>query len=160
MRPDDLISHEIAASNILFGASRFLTLWLAPEWDLAPGVGRPEIIASHEINDIKWVSSGRAWYVIYNRETRWAMELRIDIGHPRQQKQLAVGVPMTVDGHEAIVRHWERGRGLLRRRRITYVEVAYNCSRTERWIRLELSGRCGDEGFHALLELLPYLRCH
>ncbi len=159
-RPPDLVSHEISAKNPLLGASRFITLWLPAEWDIAPGVGRPEIVASHERNDDKWVASGRAWYVVYNRDTRWAMEFRIDVGHPRDEKMRGPTELFSAGGHEARVEWRERGRGLIRRRRVTYMIVAYNCPLSERRLRLEFSGRCGQEAFRALLDYIPYWRCH
>jgi hypothetical protein len=159
-RPPDLISHEISAKNLLLGASRFITLWLPADWDIAPGVGGPEVVASHERNDDKWVASGKAWYVLYNRETRWAMEFRIDVGQQRDASKLAGAEPTTVHGHDARVEWRERGRGLVRRRRVTYMVVSYNCPLSERWVRLEFSGRCGEEAFRTLLEYVPYWRCH
>jgi hypothetical protein len=159
-RPPDLVSHEISARNPLLGASRFITLWLPAEWDIAPGVGGPEVVASHERNDLKWVSSGKGWYVIYNRDTRWAMEFRIDVKHPRKNDKPPPAGMMTIHGHDARVEWRERGRGIFRRKRVTYMIVTYNCPLSERWVRLEFSGRCGQEAFRALLDYLPYWRCH
>lgn len=159
-RPPDLVSHEIAAKNPLLGASRFITLWLPDEWDIAPGVGGPEIVASHERNNDKWVASGKAWYVVYNRDTHWAMEFRIDVGPLRSEKGPVTAEMLSVDGHDARVRWKERGRGIIRRKRITYMEVSYNCPLSERWMRLEFSGHCGEEAFRALLSYIPYWRCH
>lgn len=160
MQATDLIPHEIAAANPLLGASRFLTISLPAEWDLAPGVGRPEIVSSHERAGAKWVSSGKAWYVIYHRETGWAMELLIDVGDLRRRPKKPGTESLKIDGHEAQVRWWERGRGLFNRRRITYLEIAYHCQRSERFVRLELSGRCGEEGFRDLMQFIPHWRCH
>jgi hypothetical protein len=160
MRPPDLLSHEISASNPLLGTSRFITLWLPAEWDIAPGVGRPEIVANHERGNQKWVSSGNAWYVIYNRETRWAMEFRIDIGTVRKKKHSDSHERLVVDGHDASIRWWERGRGIIRRKRITYMEVSYDCPLSERRLRLEFSDRCDKEAFRNLQKYILYWRCH
>lgn len=159
-RPPDFVSHEISAKNPLLGASRFVTLWLPPDWDIAPGVGGPEIVASHERNDDKWVASGRAWYVLYNRETRWAMEFRIDVGPLRGGRKKTTAEPATAGGHDASVTWRERGRGIIRRKRVTYMIVDYNCPLSERWLRFEFSGRCEQEAFRALLACVPYWRCH
>jgi hypothetical protein len=156
----ELISHEIAAANIILGSSRFLTIFLPPEWDLAPGVGRPEIVASHERTGVRWVASGQAWYVVYHREKGWAMELLIDVGDLRRRPKKPGSEWLVVDGHEAQVRWWERGRGLFKRRQITYLEIAHHCRRSGRFVRLELSGRCGEEGFRDLLRFIPKWRCH
>lgn len=155
----NLVPHEISAANLIMGSSRFITLWMPPEWNLAPGVGRPEIVAAHERNDVKWVASGKGWYVVYNGEDNWVMEMKLDIAHPREKWRPA-GELLAINGHEGQVRWWERGRGILRRQMVTYMEVAYNCPQSERSIRLEFSGRCPEEGFRALLGFLPHWRCH
>lgn len=155
----ELVPHEIAAANLLLGASRFITLWMPPEWDLAPGVGRPEIVAAHERKNVKWVASGKAWYVIYNSEKNWVMELKLEVSHPRRSLRAGTEL-LTVDGHDAQVRWWSKGRGVLRRRQITYMDVAYVCPQSERSISIELSGRCEEDGFRGLLSLIPEWRCH
>ena len=43
---------------------------------------------------------------------------------------------------------------------ITFVEFTFNCEETERWLRLELSGRCPPEGFQEMLPLVSGWWCH
>ena len=164
MRPADLVRHDIAAGNLLLGDMLFLSLNLLPAWDLAPGVGRPEVIASHERNGKKWVAAGRAWYVIYDGERRWAMELMLQAGAlPRKRRgnaELASATELSVHGHPATVRWQERRRGLFRRRPITFVRVEFDCPISERHLVVEFSGRCPSEGFEELLRVMPYWRCH
>jgi len=136
-----------------------MTLRLPEEWNLAPGVGRPEIVAAHERVNVKWVASGKAWYVLYHQERPWVMEMKIEVSDLRR-KQKPGGQLVMINGHEAWVRRWQRGRGLWRRKRIQYVEVTYKCAESDRTILLEFSGRCEPEGFEQLFEYLPYWGCH
>ena len=82
-----LVRHDITISNILYGGAHFITLRLPEAWDIAGGVGRPEIVAAHTRHDRKWVASGRAWYVLYHRQLGWAMELLLDSGPLRKRWQ-------------------------------------------------------------------------
>jgi hypothetical protein len=157
----ELVKHEIGTRNILLGASRFVTLWLPPAWDLGPGVGHPEVFASHERRRQKWVSSGKAWYVLYNAERQWAMELALEVGHPRSRLPAGPHLePLEVDGHAAQLRRRQRGRGLFKRWQVNYIEITYNCPQSERFVRIELSGRCDQAAFEEVLATIPKWRCH
>jgi hypothetical protein len=157
----ELVKHEIGTRNILLGASTFLTLWLPPAWDLAPGVGHPEVVASHERRRQKWVASGKAWYVLQNAERNWAMELALEMGRPRARLPArAHSEPFEIEGHEGQLRRWQRARGLFRRWQVNYVEVAYNCPQSDRFVRIELSGRCDQAAFEEVLATIPKWRCH
>jgi len=163
VQPTDLVRHDIAASNLLLGDSLFLSLGLPPGWELAPGVGRPEVIANHERGGKKWVASGRAWYVVFDAERRWAMELMLQVGAlSRRWNRAPVGevTEVTVHGHPATVRWREGRRGLFRRHTITFLRVEFDCPVSERHLVVEFSGRCPREGFEEMLAAIPYLRCH
>jgi hypothetical protein len=157
----ELVKHEIGTRNILLGASYFLTLRLPPTWDLARGVGQPEVVATHQRGQQKWVASGKAWYVLQNAERNWAMELALEMGHPRVRLPSGPHTePIQVDGHEAQLRRWQRSRGLFRRWQVNYLEVAYNCPQSERYVRIELSSRCDRAAFEEVLATIPAWRCH
>lgn len=161
MVSDALIRHDIDVGNILYGTARFITLCLPANWDLAPGVGRPEVVAAHDRMQRKWIASGQAWYVIFHRERHWAMELLLESSHRQREMYATAGEDMLqVQGHAAIVRRWQRKRGLFRPRLITFVEVRFNCEQSDRHLRLELSGRCPPEGFDEMLATVPEWRCH
>ena len=163
MQPTDLIRHDIASGNLLLGSMFFITLNLPPAWDLAPGVGRPEIIAGHERSGRKWVVSGRAWYVIFDPQRRWAMELALQASSlPRGKKEVG-GEHMAetmVHGHPATVRRWHGRRGLFNRRTIAFLRVEFDCPVSDRHLTVELSGRCPPEAFDEILEAMPHWRCH
>jgi hypothetical protein len=158
---DPLIRHDIDVGNIVYGTARFITLWLPQSWDIAPGVGRPEVVAAHDRQQRKWIASGQAWYVVFHRQQGWAMELLLESSHRRRDAAGAAGQEVIhVQGHPAVVRRWQRRRGLFRPRTITFVEVQFNCEQSDRHLRLELSGRCPPEGFEEMLAVVPEWRCH
>ncbi len=157
---DSLVRHDIAVGNILYGSAHFITLRLPEVWEIAPGVGRPEIVAVHERNQRKWIVSGQAWYVVFHRELGWVMELMLESRTRRKLKVHGPGESIEVYGHQAQVRRWQRRRGIFRPRTITFVEVTYNCESSDRLLRLELSGRCPPEGFEQMLALLTKWWCH
>lgn len=157
----DLVRHDITISNILYGGAHLITLRLPEAWDIASGVGRPEIMAAHTLRDRRWVASGRAWYVLYHRQLGWAMELLVESGAIRKRWQPQPDGELTeVHGHVASVRRWQRRRGVLRPKTITFVEVTYNCEQSKRFMRMEVSGRCPPEGFEEMLRLISGWWCH
>lgn len=155
-----LVRHDIAIGNLIYGHAQFITLRLAETWDIAPGIGHPEVIAAHDRSDRKWVASGKAWYVLYHRELGWAMELLLQARAPRKGWQPQGDERLTVHGHPAQVRRWQRQRGLFRPKTITFVEVTHQCERSDRLLRLQLSGRCPPEGFEEMLAMIPEWWCH
>ena len=153
----NLIHHEIAANNILVGASTFLTLALPPAWDITLGAGRPEITASHERHGRRWVVTGDAWYILHNPTQRWAMEVRLTAS-PSSRTLSTSG--MTVAGHPARVTWKRRKRGFIKRWPVTYVNVEFYCPQTDRQLNLEFSGRVPDEVFQEVIEASRHVRCH
>lgn len=157
----EFIEHVIEAGNPLLGASRFLTLRLPETWDIAPGVGRPEIIASHKRGQTRWVANGDFWYVVFQREKGWALEIN---GRMRPNPKAASNSPgetASVGGHMANV-HWRKKRRGLpwRRHDVTYMTVEYICPHSERKVELEFSGWCPEEGFREVLQALNTAICH
>ncbi len=158
--PADLIYHEIAASNMLVGDTKFLVLPLPSAWEISIGAGRPEVTASHVRDEQRWVASGDAWYVLYNEGRRWAMELRLS-AKPAGRFQEEPAVPeLTVAGHPAAVSWASRRRGLIKRWSVTYVTVTFYCAKTGRRLSVEFSGRLPDEAFREMVETARYIRCH
>ncbi len=157
-----LVRHDIDVGNMLYGSAHFISLRLPEQWDIAPGVGHPEVMAVHERAGRRWIVSGRAWYVLYHRDLGWAMELKLEsTTRPRRPRSLPEPAEtLEVHGHHAQIRRWRRRRGLLHPRTITFIEVVYDCERSDRHIRLELSGRCPPEGFEQMLRFIPAWWCH
>lgn len=157
---ENLVRHDISVTNVLYGGAHFMTLRLPETWDIAPGVGRPEIVATHLRKDRRWIASGKAWYVLYHRELGWAMEVMLE-SRPAQRRMFPDSTEtLDVHGHQAAVRRWQRKRGIIRPKMITFIEVIFNCPETDRWLRLEFSGRCPPEGFEQMLPLVSHWWCH
>jgi len=156
-----LIEHEIYAENLLLGKILFFTLNLPDNWQLSSGVSRPEIHATHERRDRKWVVAGDAWYVVHDDDRRWAMEMAISIrsGFKKLSKNSSETIPIAT--HPAQVRWKEKRRGLpWQRHTVTFMIVEFNCPYSERQLKLEFSGWCSETGFREILQSLTYLRCH
>lgn len=159
--PDEkLIPHRIAVGNLIWGHADFLTLRMPEIWDIAPGVGRPEVVAAHERQGRRWVVTGKAWYVVYHRERGWAMELFLESRPSRRRASALSGEQATLYGHPASVRRWQRRRGVFRPKTITFVEVTCDCAVSDRTIKVELSGRCPPEAFEEMLRLIAGWTCH
>ena len=155
------IDHVIEANNLVLGNPRFLTLPLPGTWDIAPGVSRPEITAIHERRSVRWVANGDFWYVVYQRERGWAMEVNGRTRPFTGRKTTPSGETVSVGGHPASIRWKTRRRGLpWRRHDVQFMTVEFECVPSERRITLEFSGWCPEEGFREVLEGLHLLKCH
>jgi hypothetical protein len=155
------LEHVLKAANAIMGSATFLTLYLDPDWGLAPGVGHPEVTASHERSEIRWVANGDFWYVLHNRRHGWTMELRGRFRPGGSGSLPREGETSSVGGHIASVRWHTRRRGLpWRRHDVRYMTVEYDCPTSERRILLEFSGWCEETGFRHALEALQAVKCH
>ncbi|OGO71758.1 MAG: hypothetical protein A2Z37_00250 [Chloroflexi bacterium RBG_19FT_COMBO_62_14] len=157
----ETIEHVLEAANPIIGTARFVSLRLGETWDLAQGVGHPEINASHERRSIRWVANGDFWYVLYDDERHWAMEFHGRFRPDALERTRPGSGLVSVAGHAAEVLWSHRRRGLpWRRHDVTFMTVEYDCPQSERSIMLEFSGWCPEEGFREVLASLARLRCH
>ncbi len=146
---------------MLLGKSLFFSLKLSPFWQLAPGVGRPEIVATHERSKNKWVVTGDAWYVVYHNENRWALELAVKIRPIPNNQKGEPGEAISVNRHPGRISWKYKRRGLpWNRHTVTFMNVRFDCPKTERQIVLEFSGWCPPEGFEEILQALQHIGCH
>ena len=158
---NDFTSHDIYADNLILGKSMLLTLNLPGSWNLAPGVSRPEVAANHTRQKKTWVASGKAWYVVFDGERNWALELAISIRHEINKTPQPPFETAIVGGHTAQLTWRKKRRGLpWNRHDVTFMTVDYDCPQTERHLRLEFSGWCPESGFWEILEALRIIRCH
>jgi len=129
-------------------------------WQLAPGVSRPEIAANHNRQNRSWVATGNAWYVVYEPEKHWALELAITI-HPKTKTAESSNQTVSVGKHIGNLQWKQKRRGLpWNRHEVTFMTISFDCHYTERNIKLEFSGWCPREGFEEILEALKFLGCH
>jgi hypothetical protein len=155
--------HEIFVDNLILGKSQLFTISLPPGWQLAPGVSRPEVSAIHTRRGKKWVANGDAWYVIFNSENKWALEMAAKIRSPKNPAASVpvAGQPSSVGGHLSQVEWQEKRRGLpWNRHDVTFMILDFFCDLTDRRFVLEFSGWCPPEGFQAILQSLKFFRCH
>lgn len=157
-----MVTHEIFARNLVLGNSKLIDLKLPDSWQLAPGVSRPEVNAvHHRDDDLAWVVNGDAWYVVYEVDKGWALELAVTIRPGKKAPFQPVGEPFSVSGHPAQLKWKVRRRGLpWRRHDVTYMTIEFNCPHTERGFKLEFSGWCPPEGFAVIRNALRSMRCH
>jgi len=154
------VEHVIEAKNIVFGNLRFLALELPEHWEIAPGVGRPEINATHERHSVRWVANGDFWYVLFQRQRGWAMEVSGRM-RPLGRSVPAVGEVVSVGGHPARAQWKTRRRGLpWRRHEVRFLKVDFECVPSERKMTLVFSGWCPEQGFREVLQSLAQLKCH
>ncbi|UCH61419.1 MAG: hypothetical protein JSV61_08025 [Anaerolineales bacterium] len=134
---------------------------MPPNWQLAPGVSRPDISASHLRRDKNWVANGSGWYVIYDGDRRWALELAIHIRLFSNNPIPHTSDTHWVNGHTANLAWKTKRRGLpWKRHDVTFMILDFVCQYSERRIQLEFSGWCPQEGFAEILESMRHLRCH
>lgn len=155
-----LVPHRMAVRNLLLGSGVLFDLYLPETWALDRGLAPPEVVAVHEREGQRWVASGRAWYVVYHPERRWALEMAVRIA-PLPPRRAPEGMAWTVNGHPAQVRFHQRRRGLpWRRHTVKFMTIAWFCPQSERYLEVEFSGWCPEEGFAAMREAVRYWRCH
>lgn len=157
----NLTRHDIYADNHLLGESLLFSISLPQLWKLAPGVSRPEVAATHQRGGRSWVVTGSGWYVVYQEEKSWAMELVAHIRPIRKKSALVSGETTLVANHHGQVKWSTRRRGLpWKRHDVTFMKVAFDCPESERHLELEFSGWCPQNGFLEMLRALAHLRCH
>jgi len=157
----ELVDHKIFARNLILGDSLFLTLKLPANWDLAPGVSRPEVHALHERRGRKWVATGSAWYVIYDGNRSWALELALSARPARKNSRETPVEAVNIAGHNARLLWKEKRRGLpWKRHTVKFMILDFVCPQSEREIKLEFSGWCPEEGFQEVLQSIKQLQCH
>ena len=156
-----LISHDLFAGNSLLGEALYLRLNLPEHWQLAAGLSRPEVAATHQRKNKTWVANGDAWYVIYDEQRRWALELAIHVRGMRKRKPDHSAESLAVAGHPANVTWKTTRRGLpWKRHDVTFMKILFECPATDRRLELEFSGWCPRPGFEELREAVAHINCH
>lgn len=118
-------------------------------------------MATHQRRSRKWVVTGDAWYVIFDGDRRWALELAIHVRPTKDRAQGITGATTSVSGHTAALRWKTRRRGLpWRRHDVRFMTLEFDCPLTERRLSLEFSGWCPEAGFQEVLSAMQKLRCH
>jgi hypothetical protein len=158
--------HVVAAGNHVLGSTNFLILSLPEGWRLFTGLHPAEVDNSTQIRDTRWVTNGRASYLLHSGQPGGKVELALRIGQGEVRRwlnsfhssdsagQLAIGK------HQAFYRHRPRRQSWFSRNQGDLLEVVLYCDVTRRTLMLEFSGPEQEEQRLALLEALRGVVCH
>ncbi len=158
--------HLVAAGNYVLGTSNFLILNLPEGWRLFTGLYPAEVDNSIQISDARWVTNGRASYLLHSGEPGGKVELTVRVGQGEVGRWLnplrqdASAGQIAVGQHYALHRLRPRRQSWLSRNRGNILEVALYCNITRRTLLLEFSGPEHEADRHALVEALHGLVCH
>jgi hypothetical protein len=119
------------------------------------------VAAIHERKYKSWVANGNAWYVVYDQDRGWALELAARIRGMSRRKIDQPADSLIVAGHPAGVTWKTTRRGLpWKRHEVTFMTIELECSITERRLEFEFSGWCPKQGFDEIREAVQFLKCH
>ena len=84
--------HDIAASNLLFGLTHFLTLALPAGWRITRSYLQPDVQCNVRRGDLAWVEAGQTDQVVYNRLRKIALDLTIVVKRGKRDEFKTKGV--------------------------------------------------------------------
>lgn len=158
--------HLVAAGNYVLGSTNFLILSLPDGWQLFTGLHPAEVDNSTQIRDIRWVTNGRASYLLHSGQPGGKIELALRVGQGEVERWLnsvrysdSAG-QLVIDNHQAYYRMHQRRQRWLSRNQGDILEVVLYCDVTRRTLALEFSGPEQEEQRQALLDALRGVACH
>jgi hypothetical protein len=158
--------HVVAAGNHVLGSTNFLILSLPEGWRLFTGLHPAEIDNSTQIGDTRWVTNGRASYLLHSGQPGGKVELALRIGQGEVGRWLnsfhssdSAG-QLVIGRHQAFYRLRPRRQSWFSRTGGDILEVVLYCNVTRRTLALEFSGPEQEEQRMALLEALRGVVCH
>jgi hypothetical protein len=158
--------HDIAAKNILFGLTHFLTLALPPDWRITRSYLQPDVQCNVRRGNLVWVEAGQTDQIVYHPSRRIALDLTIVVKQGKRDELKSKGVAvhsrgsLMVNAHEASYILGEVGVGLLKRKLARTLRLCFHCSELGRTIMLHFTGTCQDADLREILGSLPGLKCH
>lgn len=158
--------HVVAAGNYVLGTSNFLILSLPQDWRLFTGLHPAEVDNSTQMLDVRWVTNGRASYLLHSGVPGGKVELTVRVGQGEVSRWLNAlrqddaASQIEVDRHQAYYRLRPHRQSWLSRSRGGILEMVLYCDATRRTLALEFSGPEREEDRSALLEALRESRCH
>jgi hypothetical protein len=158
--------HLVAAGNYVLGSTNFCILNLPEGWRLFTGLHPAEVDRSRQIGDVRWVTVGRASYLLHTGRPGGKVELALRIGQGRIERWLnricsdGSAGRLVLNEHEACYRLRPRRQSWLSRQRGDLLEVVLYCESTGRTLVLEFDGPAEAEQRQALLEALAGTVCH
>jgi hypothetical protein len=158
--------HLVAAGNYVLGTSNFLILNLPQGWRLFTGLHPAEVDNSTQVLNTRWVTNGRASYLLHSGAPSGKVELAVRVGQGEVDRWLNAlrqdnaASQIEVSRHQAFYRLRPRGKSWMSRNRGDMLEMVFYCDSTRRTLALEFSGPEREEDRHALLEALSGSLCH
>ena|SRR5215469_2231327 len=158
--------HLVAVGNYLLGSTNFLILNLPEGWRLSTGLHPAEVDNSTQIRDIRWVTNGRASYLMHSGQPGGKVELALRVGQGEVRRWLDSirysdsANQLEVGKHQAFYHLRPRRQSRFSRNRGDILEVVLYCDVTRRTLALEFSGPEQEEQRQALLEALSGVVCH
>jgi len=165
---DDLSEHIVSTGNVILGVFRYLVLLLPSGWVVRRSEVPPEITYTGEYNGIGYVVEGETHHYVTNLVSDESFQLTIKC---RKLRETALSVKTkgiercsigrtTISGHSCLYVVGEKPVGLLKRDKMKYVNLIFNCEMTGRMIELHFLGRGSDETLNMLVRTLEKARCH
>ncbi len=158
--------HVVAAGNHVLGSTNFLILSLPEGWRLFTGLHPAEVDNSTQIGDTRWVTNGRASYLLHSGQPGGKVELALRIGQGEVGRWLNSfhssdpAGQLVIGRHQAFYRLRPRRQSWFSRTEGDILEVVLYCNVTRRTLALEFSGPEQEEQRMALLEALRGVVCH
>ncbi|HET7640217.1 MAG TPA: hypothetical protein VFK47_15935, partial [Ktedonobacteraceae bacterium] len=97
--------HVVAAGNHVLGSTNFLILSLPEGWRLFTGLHPAEVDNSTQIRNTRWVTNGRASYLLHSGQPGGKVELALRVGQGEVGRWLNSFQSSDSGGQLAIGRH-------------------------------------------------------
>ncbi|MFX1555385.1 MAG: hypothetical protein ACFFBV_15785 [Promethearchaeota archaeon] len=158
--------HDIAANNILFGLTHFLTLALPPDWRITKSYLQPDVQCNVRRGNLVWVEAGQTDQIVYHPTRRIALDLTIVVKRGKRDELKSKGVALHSEGwiiindHEAPYILGQVGVGFLKKKPARTLRLSFYCSELDRTIIISFTGNCQEADLREILGSLPGLKCH
>lgn len=158
--------HAISANNILFGATRFLTLALPVGWRITRSYLQPDVHSNVRHGDLLWVEAGQTDQIVYHPLRKIALDLTIVVKRGKRDQLKTKGVEvhsqgsLIINGHEASYYLGEVGVGFLKKKLARSLCLSFHCSELGRTIMISFTGACQEAELLEIFESLSGLKCH
>jgi hypothetical protein len=158
--------HQIAANNILFGVTHFLTLALPAGWGITRSYLQPDVHSNVRHGDLVWVEAGQTDQIVYHPSRRIALDLTIVMKRGKRDEFKSKGIDvhsrgsLMINGHQASYLLGEMGIGFLKKKLARTLRLSFHCSELGRTVMMSFTGKCTEADLREILGSLPGLKCH
>ncbi len=158
--------HDIAANNLLFGLTHFLTLALPADWRITRSYLHPDVQCNVRRGEVAWVEAGQTDQIVYHPLRKIALDLTIVIKRGKRGEFKSKGVEvhsrgsLMINGHEASYFLGEIGLGFFKRKLAKKLCLSFYCSELGRTIMISFTGTCQEDDLREIFGYLSDLKCH